>query len=212
MVRRASPRGRAAQWLLLAVVVAAVWFLASEAAGNLAHRHTNFGFGFLADNANFDIPFRLISWSVGDTYARALLVCVLNTLLVSAMSIVAATLLGLLVGVMRLSTNWLVRNIALGFIELVRNTPQLVQIIFWYVAVLQTLPGPRQSILLPFGVLLNIRGFYLPSFVGNDLSSALWPAALLLSLAVPFVWRVPWRRGLPLGARSLFLLPLALLA
>ena len=95
---------------------------------------------------NFDIPFRLIPWAVGDTYARALLVCVLNTLLVSAMSIVAATLLGLLVGIMRLSTNWLVRNIALGFIELVRNTPQLVQIIFWYVAVLQTLPGPRQSI------------------------------------------------------------------
>ena len=93
-------------------------------------------------DTNFDIPFRLIPWTVGDTYARALLVCVLNTLLVSAMSIVAATLLGLLVGIMRLSTNWLVRNIALGFIELIRNTPQLVQIIFWYVAVLQTLPGP----------------------------------------------------------------------
>ena len=109
-------------------------------------RHGALGFGYLADPTNFDIPFRLIPWAVGDTYARALLVCVLNTLLVSAMSIVAATLLGLLVGIMRLSTNWLVRNIALGFIELVRNTPQLVQIIFWYVAVLQTLPGPRQSI------------------------------------------------------------------
>ena len=95
--------------------------------------------------------------------------CVLNTLLVSAMSIVAATLLGLLVGIMRLSTNWLVRNIALGFIELVRNTPQLVQIIFWYVAVLQTLPGPRQSIVLPGGALLNIRGLYLPSFVENGM-------------------------------------------
>src|SRR5271166_1904775 len=112
---------------------------------------------------------RLISWEIGDTYGRALLVCVLNTLLVSAMSIVAATLLGLLVGIMRLSTNWLVRNIALGFIELVRNTPQLVQIIFWYVAVLQTLPGPRQSIHLPFGILLNIRGLYLPIFAGGHI-------------------------------------------
>ena len=63
---------------------------------------------------------------------------------------------------MRLSVNWLVRNIALAFIEFVRNTPQLVQIIFWYVAVLQTLPSPRQSIRLPAGMLLNIRGFYLP--------------------------------------------------
>ena len=116
--------------------------------------------------------------------------CVLNTLLVSAMSIVAATLLGLLVGIMRLSTNWLVRNIALGFIELVRNTPQLVQIIFWYVAVLQTLPGPRQSIRLPFGALLNIRGLYLPSFIANDLAGTLWPLALGLLLAIPFVWRV----------------------
>src|SRR5271166_3593032 len=134
---------------------------------------------------------RLISWEIGDTYGRALLVCVLNTLLVSAMSIVAATLLGLLVGIMRLSTNWLVRNIALGFIELVRNTPQLVQIIFWYVAVLQTLPGPRQSIPLPGGALLNIRGVYLPDFLANDLATTLWPLALVALFAVPFIWRVP---------------------
>jgi general L-amino acid transport system permease protein len=209
MVRRPSPRARAAQWVLLAVVVAVFWYLGAQAASNLARRHTSFGFGFLAENTNFDIPFRLIPWAVGDTYARALLVCVLNTLLVSALSIVAATLLGLLVGIMRLSANWLVRNIALGFIELVRNTPQLVQIIFWYVAVLQTLPGPRQSIPLPGGTLLNIRGLYLPSFEPAAVAGALWPVALLLLLATPFVWRVPWR-GLPLGAKALLLLPLAL--
>src|SRR5579883_3386488 len=179
MVRRPSPRARAAQWVLLALVVAVVWYLGSLAAANLSRRHATFGFGFLADSTNFDIPFRLIPWAVGDTYARALLVCVLNTLLVSALSIVAATLLGLLVGVMRLSANWLVRNIALGFIELVRNTPQLVQIIFWYVAVLQTLPGPRQSILLPGGGLLNIRGLYLPSANAGTASGLLWPLALV---------------------------------
>jgi general L-amino acid transport system permease protein len=196
--------------LLLAVLVAAAWYLGSMAAGNMSRRHAGFGFGFLAEGTNFDIPFRLIPWSVGDTYARALLVCVLNTLLVSAMSIVAATLLGLLVGVMRLSTNWLVRNIALGFVELVRNTPQLVQIIFWYVAVLQTLPGPRQSIPLLGGALLNVRGFYLPSFAANDRADALWPVALILIIATPFVWRIPLR-GFPLGAKSLPLLPLAAL-
>ncbi|MFI4982618.1 MAG: amino acid ABC transporter permease [Nevskiales bacterium] len=210
MVRRPSLRARRLQWLLLAIVVAVAWYLGSMAAANMSRRHAGFGFGFLAEDTNFDIPFRLISWSVGDTYARALLVCVLNTLLVSAMSIVASTLLGLLVGIMRLSTNWLVRNIALGFIELVRNTPQLVQIIFWYVAVLQTLPGPRQSILLPAGVLLNVRGVYLPSFLANDFATTLWPLALVVSLAVPFVWRLPFR-GLPLGSKSLLLLPLAVL-
>ena len=105
MVGGPSPRARAAQWLLLALVVAAAWYLGAQAAENIARRHTTFGFGFLAENTNFDIPFRLIPWSVGDTYGRALLVCVLNTLLVAAMSIVAATLLGVLVGVMRLSAN-----------------------------------------------------------------------------------------------------------
>ena len=204
MVRLSSRRARAGQWLLLAFVVAIAWYLSSEAGANLARRHATFGFGFLADNTNFDIPFRLIPWAVGDTYARALLVCILNTLLVSAISIVAATMLGLLVGVMRLSTNWLVRNLALGFIELVRNTPQLVQIIFWYVAVLQTLPGPRQSILLPGGTLLNIRGLYLPSFVGDAWASVLWPLGLVLLLAIPFMWRATWR-GFPIGAKALLL-------
>jgi general L-amino acid transport system permease protein len=174
--------------LLLAVVVAA-WYLVSNAGANLAARNMGIGFGFLGDTANFDIPFKLIAWDESDTYARALLVCLLNTLLVSAMGIVAATLLGLVVGIMRLSANWLVRNIALVFIELIRNTPQLVQIIFWYVAVLQTLPPPRQSIVLPGGLLLNIRGLYLPSF--HDRPDAGWLAALaiLLVAATPLVWR-----------------------
>jgi general L-amino acid transport system permease protein len=209
VVRRPSARARAAQWLLLAALLAIAWILGSEAAANMSRRHAEFGFGFLAENTNFDIPFRLITWNVGDTYARALLVCILNTLLVSAMGIVAATLLGLVVGIMRLSANWLVRNIALGFIELVRNTPQLVQIIFWYVAVLQTLPGPRQSIPLAGGALLNVRGFYLPSFAANDLAGTVWPIALILIVAMPFVWRIRLR-DFPLGARSL-LLPLAAL-
>src|SRR5712691_9366203 len=94
-----------------------------------------------------------------------LVVIAVGGLLVSAMWVVAASLLGLLVGIMRLSVNWLVRNIALAFIEFVRNTPQLVQIIFWYLAVLQTLPSPRQSIVIPGGFLLNIRGLYVPDVV-----------------------------------------------
>jgi general L-amino acid transport system permease protein len=190
MVRRPSSRARAAQWLLLLAVVAAAWYLAAQAGDNLDRRHMGVGFGFLGDGANFDIPFRLVRWEVGDSYLRALLVCTLNTLLVSALSIIAATLLGLVVGVMRLSGNWLVRNLALAFIELVRNTPQLVQIIFWYVAVLQTLPAPRQSFVLPGGLLLNIRGLYLPGVYMAPAAHLLEPAALLVLAATPFVWRV----------------------
>jgi general L-amino acid transport system permease protein len=195
--------------VLLAAVAGLVWFLGSIAAETSGQRRGGLGFGFLADPTNFDIPFHLIGWSVGDTYARALLVCVLNTLLVATLSVVAATLLGLLVGIMRLSANWLVRNLALCFIELVRNTPQLVQIIFWYVSVLQAMPSPRESILLPGGALLNVRGLYLPSAVGNDLMDKLWPLALVLLLAIPFVWRIP-RRGFPIGAKALSLLPVVI--
>ncbi len=209
MVRRPSPRARAAQWLLLLAVVMVAWLLGSTAGANMARRNMTFGFAFLADTANFEIPFHLIRWNVGDTYFRALVVCTLNTLLVSAMSIVAATLLGLLVGVMRLSENWLVRNLALGFIEVVRNTPQLVQIIFWYLAVLQSLPGPRQSIVLPGGMLLNIRGLYLPDPSTGPRAAVLVPIALALCAATPLVWRLR-RRGLPIGARAL-LLPLCAL-
>src|SRR5262249_10232748 len=94
------------------------------------------------------------------------------------------------------------------FIELVRNTPQLVQIIFWYVAVLQTLPGPRQSVVLPGGLLLNVRGLFLPSCEPGARADVLWPLALIAVLAIPFVWRLT-RRGLPLGPKSL---PLAIVA
>jgi general L-amino acid transport system permease protein len=203
MVQPPTFRARVGQWLLLAALALAAWYLVANISANLARRHTSFGFGFLADHGNFDIPFHVMSWAVGDTYAWALLVCTANTLLVSAMAIVAATLLGLLVGIMRLSTNWLVRNLAIWFIELVRNTPQLVQIIFWYVAVLQTLPGPRQSIALPAGVLLNIRGLYLPAPQFGLGGLALIAAAVV---ATPLLWRAG-RRGQRIGARAL-LLPL----
>lgn len=208
MTRRASRRAVAGQLLLLAALVALAWLLGENAAGNLARRHVPFGFGFLSQPTNFAIPFHLIAWSESDTYARALLVCLLNTLLVSALSIVLASALGLLVGIMRLSTNWLVRNIAFAFVELVRNTPQLVQIIFWYVAVLQTLPGPRQSIVLPGNILLNVRGLYLPRIVLAPGGAGDAWLALIAVFAIPLLWRL--RIGMVrVGWRALALLILA---
>lgn len=212
MVRRPSRRAYAAQWLLLLAVLAVAWFIIADAADNLGRRNMAFGFGFLTDRSNFDIPFHLIRWTESDTYGRALLVSFLNTLLVSALGIVVATLLGLLIGIMRLSVNWLVRNVALAFIEFVRNTPQLIQIIFWYVAVLQTLPSPRQSIVLPGGILLNIRGLYIPDAALGTHGPLLMWLAVAMVLATPFAWRLNigrWRIGakalaLPLLAAVLF--------
>src|SRR5882724_1892082 len=207
MVRRPSPRAYVAQWVFLAGVIGVGGLLIVNLGANLARRNMHFGFGFLANKAGFDIPFHLLEWTTFDIYAKALLVSLLNTLLVSALSIVAATLFGLLVGIMRLSVNWLVRNMALAFVEFVRNTPQLVQIIFWYLAVLQTLPSPRQSILLPGGLLLNIRGLYVPDAVMGEHGPLLsWLACFILA-ATPFVWslRVAGRRVGPVA----LVLPLA---
>jgi general L-amino acid transport system permease protein len=204
MVRRPSRRARIGQWVFLAVVVAVGGLLIDMLGANLARRNMQFGFDFLFARAGFDLPFHLVSWSTFDSYLRALYVSLLNTLLVSALSIVAATALGLLVGIMRLSINWLVRNVALGFIEFIRNTPQLVQIVFWYLAVLQTLPSPRQSIPLGGGTLLNIRGLYLPNPVMRDGAGLLpWLAGILL-LATPFAWRLPLGRR-RIGAWALLL-------
>src|SRR5258708_8545185 len=204
MARRPSRRPYTGQWVFLAVTIATGGLVLSELGTTVARRNLHFGFGLLTRQAGFDIPFRLIGWSIFDSYGRVLLVSLLNTLLVSAMGVVAATLLGLLVGIMRLSVNWLVRNIALAFIEFVRNTPQLVQIIFWYLAVLQTLPSPRQSIVIPGGLLLNIRGLYVPEAIMRDDRSLLtWLAACLL-VATPFLWQLRLK-GTRVGVKALVL-------
>ncbi|HKX10809.1 MAG TPA: ABC transporter permease subunit [Stellaceae bacterium] len=206
MVRRPSRRAYIGQWVLLAGVVAFGWLLADMVAGNYARKNLHFGFGFLVEPAHFDLPFHLISWTLFDTYGRVLLVCILNTALVAALAIVTASVLGLVVGVMRLSVNWLVRNIALAFIEFVRNTPQLVQLIFWYVGVLQTLPPPRNGIHLPGGVNLNVRGLYVPDAVMRPDGGWLAWVAFALLVATPFVWKL--RVGAArVGAKAL-LLPL----
>jgi general L-amino acid transport system permease protein len=203
MVRVPSRRARAAQWGLLFLVLVAAGLLARNAAANLAARHLGFSFAYLSAPANFDIPFHLLDWSTHDSYGRVLLVALANTLLVSALGIIAATLLGLLVGIMRLSVNWLVRLLATAFIEVVRNTPQLIQVVFWYVAVLQSLPGPRQSLVLPPGILLNVRGLYIPAITLS--AAAPWLlalAAVLLAAGVVLVQRRGVRRWLwlPFGA------------
>jgi general L-amino acid transport system permease protein len=209
MVRTPSRRAYIGQWVFLLVLIAVGGVLVSTLAENLALRNLHFGFGFLFVSSHFDIPFHLTTWSTFDTYGKALLVSLLNTLLVSAMGIVAATVIGVAVGIMRLSINWLVRNIALCFVEFIRNTPLLVQIIFWYFAVLQTLPSPRASILIPGGFLLNIRGLYVPDAIMREDAAPLWLLAAVAVAVTPLVWRLPFKGG-RLGRRALVLLLAAL--
>ena len=156
---------RAWLWQLVAVAAfaALVLWLGHNARVNMAQRNITFGFDFLLHPAGFDIPFHLLSWQLTDTYGRALLVCSLNTVLCASMSIVLASALGLLIALMRLSGNPLAAGTARAVMEVVRNTPQLMQIFFIYVAVLQSLPVPRQSIVFGWGFFLNVRGLLIPS-------------------------------------------------
>ncbi len=134
-----------------------LWFgyeFALNAKANLEAQQITSGFGFLDQTAGFGINQSLIAYSETDTYARVFLVGLLNTLLVSVLGIVLATVLGFVIGIARLSPNWLVARLAGGYVELIRNLPLLFQILFWYLAVLGTLPGPRQSVAIGWQPLL----------------------------------------------------------
>jgi general L-amino acid transport system permease protein len=160
-----NPRVRSAFYQLV-LALALLWLgyqFALNAAANLGERNIASGLGFLDNTAGFGISFSLIPYSETDTYGRAFLVGLLNTLLVSVLGIVFATLLGFAVGIGRLSSNWLVARIAGGYVELIRNLPLLFQILFWYLAVLGTLPGPRASFSLLGAVFINNRGFLVPA-------------------------------------------------
>ncbi len=168
---------------LLAVIAACAW-AGHNAAGNLARRNIDVDFAFLLNPAGFDIPFRLAAWSPGDTYGRALLVSGLNTLLASALAILLATALGLVLALMRLSVNPLASWTARALVELVRNTPQLLQIVFWYIAVLQVLPSPRASASLGGAVFLNVRGLFMPEPLSPSFGWLL-AAGLAIGLLLP---------------------------
>lgn len=150
------------QGILLLALGAFFALVISNTMANLEARGITTGFGFLKDRAGFTIPQTLIDYSGDSTYARTFVVGLLNTLLVSAMGIVAATLIGFAFGIARLSPNWLLARLATVYVEIFRNIPLLVQILFWYFAVLQTLPGPRASHSLFDMFFLNVRGLVVP--------------------------------------------------
>jgi general L-amino acid transport system permease protein len=156
-------RSIAYQVALCAIIGFFVYAAASNAITNLERAHIASGFGFWHNTAGFDISQTLIQYSAqSSTYGRAFWVGLLNTLLVAAIGIVIATILGFVIGIARLSKNWLVSKAATGYVETIRNIPLLLQLLFWYNAVLKALPELRDSFKIPGGIFLNNRGLFVP--------------------------------------------------
>jgi len=201
------------QGAVLAAVAALLWLAATNAAENLGRLGVAGGFGFLARPAGFAISQRLIDYSESSTYLRALEVAVLNTLVLALVAIVGATILGFALGLMRRSSNGLLAALAAGYVELLRNLPLLLQLYFWYFAVLRALPAPRASLSLLGVVFLNVRGLILPrpmAAAGSGATLAALAAGIVLAAAAA-LW-IRWRRALSGEAPAPRLLVAALLA
>jgi general L-amino acid transport system permease protein len=160
--RDARLRGIALQIVFVAAIVALIGFLAYNTIVNLRRSSIASGFGFLDREAAFGIGESLIAYSPADSYARAFLVGLTNTLYVSAIGIVLATIVGTVIGLARLSSNWLVRKLAQVYVETFRNIPILLQLLFWWGLLRQIAPGPREAWQLLPGVLVSNRGIMFP--------------------------------------------------
>jgi general L-amino acid transport system permease protein len=182
-----DPRARSifVQALFVLVLLWLGWELVANARSNLAAKGIVSGFGFLDNSAGFDVSQALIPYSPTDSVRRLYLVGLLNTLLVAVLGIVFATLLGFIIGIARLSSNWLVARIAGGYVELVRNLPLLFQLLFWYLAVLATLPAPRGSISVFGAIFLNNRGVVVPRPILGD---GVGRVALAFAIGLLAVW------------------------
>ncbi len=173
------------QILAILFVVLIFGFLTLNAQTNMDNRGIDFGFGFLSQESSFDVQFSLIEYSGSDSYARAFLVGLLNTLLVSFISIIICTILGVIIGVARLSSNYLIKNSAAWYVEFFRNIPLLLQIFFWYYAALRALPMPEKANAW-FGVTyMTVKGYYIPAMVWENLNVFLYCAlAAIISIIV----------------------------
>jgi len=157
------------QFLTLLAVILVFGFFAYNAQVNMENRGIAFGYGFLSQESSFDVQFSLIEYDGSHSYFRAYLVGLLNTILVSVIGIIFATIIGVVVGIARLSKNYLIERTAAVYVEFFRNIPLLLQIFFWYFAALRALPLPQEAEPI-FGVFfLTIKGLFVPAFIWNNL-------------------------------------------
>ncbi|CAH8212908.1 putative ABC transporter membrane subunit YhdX [Vibrio aestuarianus] len=171
-----NPTFRSVVFQVIAVSALIFFFytIVSNALSNLDARGIATGFDFLDQEAGFGIGLTLVEYDETFSYGRTFVVGLLNTALVSLLGVILATILGFFIGIARLSSNWLVSRLAAVYIETFRNIPLLLQIFFWYFAVLQALPSPRQSMQLGDSIFLNVRGLFFPSPVFEAGSAAIF--------------------------------------
>ena len=178
------------QIVTLGLVILAIIYIVDNTARNMVARGLASGFHFLGVEAQFDIQMTLIEYSPTSTYFDSFIVGLLNTLLVAGLGIFVATIVGFAVGIARLSSNWLIAKLAEAYIEILRNIPLLLQIFFWYFAVLRALPKPKQSLEFADSFFLNNRGLFIPDPVfgeGGALILYSFIAAILISIGIA-VW------------------------
>ncbi len=161
-------RGILYQLIVMGLVLAFVIYVGKNTAANLAAQNKTTGFDFFTQSSGFDIFFTLIPYDRASTYGRAFVVGLLNTLLVSVIGVFFATILGFIIGIARLSSNWIISNLAMIYVEMMRNIPLLLQLFFWYTAVLKTMPNVKNSFVWFESIVLNNRGLYLPKPVPDD--------------------------------------------
>lgn len=184
-----NPTFRSAVFQIVAILALIFFFytIVNNALNNLEARGIATGFGFLNQEAGFGIGLTLIEYNETYSYGRTFIIGLLNTALVSFLGIILATVIGFIVGIARLSSNWLVSRFAAVYIEIFRNIPLLLQIFFWYFAVLQALPSARQSMSLGEAIFLNVRGLYFPAPVFGEGSSVVITTFLIGIVASVFI-------------------------
>lgn len=198
-----EPQFRAVFYQVLAVVLVllAGWYLVTNVMDNLARQNVASGFRFLDRPAGFAIGEAMISYTAADTYGRAFIVGILNTFRVAVLGIVLATILGVVMGIARLSSNWLVAKIASAYVEVMRNLPLLLQLFIWYGVITVSLPGPRDAVNPIEGVYLSNRGFMIPAPVADPVHAYMGIAALIALAAAIAIRRWAKRRQAATGAQ-----------
>jgi general L-amino acid transport system permease protein len=185
-----DPKVRSIFYQVLTVViilVAGLW-IAHNVSSNLARSNTATGFGFLAGRSGFDIGQSLIPYTSDSTYGRAIVVGFLNTLMVAVTGIFTATIVGFIIGIGRLSKNWLIAKLCTVYVEIFRNIPPLLVIFFWYSGVLAVLPQPRDAINLPLSTFLSNRGLTFPATIWGA-GAWMLPIAIIVAIVVAIVFR-----------------------
>ncbi|SCB26424.1 amino acid ABC transporter permease [Rhizobium lusitanum] len=192
-------RGLFYQVLTLIILVAAAWFIVQNIIDNLRASNQSFGFSFLTGRAGFNLGQALLPFSSDSTNTQALIVGLLNTILISICGIIAATIIGFLIGIGRLSKNWLIAKLCQAYVELFRNIPPLLVIFFWYSGVLVLLPQARDALHLPFSSYLSNRGLAFPSPIFGAGMWGVGAAIVIAIVAVFFLARWAHRRQAATG-------------